>query len=139
MIEQLISQIATKVGIPEAMARQGVGVVMGMMKKDGDPGAVGELFSKIPGSEALASQYADGAGKKATGGMGGLMGKVGGMLGGKAGSQMSAMAAFQQTGLSVDQGKAMIPVAKDFLIQHAGEDTARRALASVPALKGFVN
>lgn len=138
MIEQLVSQIAAKVGIPEAMARQGVGVVMGMLKKEGDPGAVGDLFRQIPGAESLATEY-EGAGAKATGGAGGLMGKLGGMVGGSAGSKMSALAAFQSTGLTADQGKAMIPVAKDFLTEHADEATVRKALGSVPALKGFVN
>lgn len=138
MIEQLVSQIAAKVGIPESMARQGVGVVMGMLKKEGDPGAVGDLFSQIPGAESLATEYAS-EGAKATGGAGGLMGRLGGMVGGSAGSKMSALAAFQQTGLTADQGKAMIPVAKDFLTQHADEATVRKALGSVPALKGFVN
>ena len=139
MIEQLVSQIATKVGIPESMARQGVGVVLGLLKKDGDPGAVGELFAKVPGAEGLAEQYADGAKASAGGPMGGLMGRLGGMLGGKAGSSMSALAAFQQTGLSPEQGKQMLPIAKDFLSQHADEATVQRALGSVPALKGFVN
>lgn len=138
MIEQLVSQIAAKVGIPEALARQGVGVLLGMLKKDGDAGAVGELFSKIPGAADLAGQYEHGAAEKATGPVGGLLGKIGGLLGGKAGNTMSAMAAFQQTGLSLDQGKAMIPVAKDFLAVHAGEDTMRKALGSVPALEGFI-
>ena len=139
MIEQLVSQIATKVGVPEDLARQGVGVVLGLLQKDGDPSAVGELFSKVPGAEGLARQYADGAKEAAGGPMGGLMGRLGGLLGGKAGSSMSALAAFQQTGLTPEQGKQMLPVAKDFLSQHADEDTVRRALGSVPALKGFVN
>ena len=138
MIEQLVSQIAAKVGIPEALARQGVGVVMGMLKKDGDPSAVGDLFNQIPGAADLAAQYENNASARATGPMGGLLGKVGGMLGGKAGTTMSAMAAFQQTGLTVDQGKAMLPVAKDFLTEHADEGTVRRALGSVPALEGFL-
>lgn len=138
MIEQLVSQIAAKVGIPEALARQGVGVVMGMLKKDGDPSAVGDLFNQIPGAADLAAQYENGAAADATGPMGGLMGKIGGMLGGKAGTTMSALAAFQQTGLSVEQGKAMLPVAKDFLTEHADADTVRKALSSVPALEGFM-
>ena len=138
MIDQLVTEIAAKVGIPEALARQGVGVVMGMLKRDGDPGAVGDLFARIPGAEGLAREYEDGSAKSATGPVGGLMGKLGGMLGGKAGGTLSAMAAFQQTGLTVDQGKAMLPVAKDFLTTHADEATVRRALASVPALEGFV-
>ena len=138
MIEQLVSQIAAKVGIPEALARQSVGVVMGMLKKDGDPGAVGQLFGQIPGAADLAAQYENGAAADATGPVGGLLGKVGGMLGGDMGSKMSALAAFQQTGLSVEQGKEMLPIAKDFLAQHADEDTVRRALGSVPALEGFM-
>ena len=139
MIEQLVTRIATQVGLSEDMARQGVGVVLGLLKKQGDAGAVGELFSQVPGADALASQYADGAQKAAGGPMGGLLGKVGGMLGGKAGDQMSALAAFQQTGLTPEQGKAMLPVAKDFLSEHASPDVVQRALGSVPALKGFVN
>lgn len=137
MIDQLISQIVSKVGIPEGMAKQGVGVVLGMLKKDGDQGAVGELFNKIPGAEQLAAEHMPGA-KQASGPVGGLMGKIGGMLGGKAGDTMSAMAAFQQTGLSMEQGKQMMPVAKDFLMEHAGEDTVKKALGSVPALQGFM-
>ena len=138
MIEQLVSQIAAKVGIPDALARQGVGVVMGLLKKEGDPGAVGQLFSQIPGAEGLANEYAQTA-ETAKAPAGGLLGKIGGMLGGGAGSKLSALAAFQQTGLSMEQGKAMIPVAKDFLTEHADEATVRKALGSVPALKGFVN
>lgn len=139
MIDQLVTQIAAKTGIPEALARQGVGVVMGLLKRDGDPGAVGRLFAQVPGAEGLAREYEDGAAKKASGGMGGLLGRVGGMLGGGAGSKMSALAAFQQTGLTPEQGKAMIPVAKDFLAEHADEATVREALGSVPALKGFAS
>ena len=139
MIDQLVTQIANKVGLPEEMARQGVGVVLGLLKKEGDPGPVGELFAKIPGAENLASQYAEGA-EKAGGGLGaGLMGRLGGLMGGKAGGAMSAMAAFQKTGLTPEQGQAMLPVAKDFLAAHAGEDTMRRAIGSVPAFKGFVS
>jgi hypothetical protein len=139
MIDQLISQIVAKVGVPEAAARQGVGVVLGLLQKQGDQGAVSEIFAKVPGAEALAQQYAPGAAKAAGGPMGGLLGKLGGMIGGKGGDTMSALAAFQQTGLSPEQGKAMVPVAKDFLAQHVGEDTTRRAIGSVPALKGFVS
>ena len=138
MIDTLVTQIATKVGLSEDMARQGVGVVLGMLKKDGDAGAVGELFSQIPGAEGLANQYA-GAAEQASGPAGGLLGRLGGMFGGKAGSQLSALAAFQKTGLTPEQGKEMLPVAKDFLSQHASPDVVQRALGSVPALKGFVN
>ena len=138
MIAQLITQVAERVGIPESLARQGVGVVLGLLLKQGDPAAVGDLFAQVPGAADLAASYADAAGEAAGGPMGGLLGRVGGMLGGKAGDTMSALAAFQKTGLTIDQGKAMLPVARDFLAQHADEATVRRALESVPALKGFV-
>ena len=67
MIEQLVSQIAAKVGVPEAMARQGVGVVMGMPQEGGRPRTQSnDLFRQIPGAESLATEY-EGAGAKSHG------------------------------------------------------------------------
>ncbi|MCI5046104.1 MAG: DUF2780 domain-containing protein [Aquisalinus sp.] len=135
MIDQLIQQIASKVGIDESIARRAVGVVMGFLNKEGDPSAVGSLFEKIPGAAELASQYEPGA----SGGLGGLMGKMGGMLGGnKMGDAMAAMAAFKETGLSMDQAQDMMPVVKDFISENAGPDVMAKAINSVPALKDLL-
>ena len=135
MIDQLIQQIASKVGIDESMARQAVGVVMGFLNREGDSSAVGSLFEKIPGAAELASQYEPGA----SAGLGGLMGKMGGMLGGnKMSGAMAAMAAFKETGLSVDQAQDIMPVVKDFISENAGADVMAQAINSVPALKDLL-
>lgn len=142
MIDQLIQQLVSKIGIDENLARQGVGIIMGLLKKEGDAGSVSALFDKIPGAADLAGEFeglSSGGGAIGAGGMlGGLMGKVGGMLGGNAGDALSAMAAFKDSGLSVDQAKDMAPVVTDFLKENAGEDLMKQALGSVPTLKGFL-
>jgi len=137
MIDQLIQQVSAKLGIDASMAKQAVGVVLGLLQKEGDGAAVSALFSQISGASDLAGEFKGvGGGDSA---MGGLMGRMGGMLGGGAGDAMSAMAAFKSTGLSIDQAKDMMPVMKDFLMENAGEDVMKQALGSVPALKGFMN
>lgn len=143
MIEQLVKLVANKLGIADATAEQGVGVLLGLLKDQaaGQP-ALGELFSKVAGAEALADQFpAGGENPTPSGGglLGGLMGAAAGALGGKAGDALSAFSAFQQTGLSVDQAKDMMPVVKDFMMENVGEDTVRELIGSVPALKGFLD
>ncbi len=132
MIDQLIEQIASKVGLDAGTARKAVGVVLGLINKEGDASAVSDLFGKIPGAADLAGEFKGGVG----GGMGGLLSKVSGMLGG--GSALSAMAALKQAGVSMDQAKDMMPVVKGFLSENAGEDIASKALGSVPALKDLL-
>lgn len=134
MIDQLVAVVSEKLGIDASMAEKAVGVVMGLVNKDGDNAAVSALFDKLPGAAALAQQY----GGEITEGGGGLLGKVSGMLGGNTGDLMGALGALKQTGLSVDQLGEMAPLIKNFMTEHAGEDTVRQALGSVPALKDFL-
>ncbi|GGY46162.1 DUF2780 domain-containing protein [Parvularcula lutaonensis] len=142
MIDQLVKLVAQRLGIAEATAEQGVGVLLGLLKDQaaGQP-ALNELFAKVPGAEALADQFpAAGENPTPKGGglMGGLMGAAAGALGGKAGEALSAMSAFQKTGLSMGQAQEMMPVVKDFMAENLGESTVRELIGSVPALKGFL-
>ncbi|MEM9989644.1 MAG: DUF2780 domain-containing protein [Pseudomonadota bacterium] len=139
MIDQLIQQIAAKLGIPPETAQQAVGTLMSLLQEQGDNAKVNELLAQIPGASALAAQYSGSAAAEQASGLGGMMGKLGGLMGGKAGNAMEAMAAFKGTGLSMSQAQEMLPVAKDFFHQHADSELVQKALSSVPALKGLMS
>lgn len=138
MIEQLIQQVVAKLGIDEGLAQKAVGTVLGLLKKQGDGGAVSALFDKIPGAADLAGKFSDAPAASGGGLMGGLMGKLGGAIGGNAGGAMEAMNALKDTGLSMDQAKDMAPVVTGFLKEKAGGDLLGKALESVPALKSLL-
>lgn len=139
MIEELITMVAEKLGIDQGMAEKGVGTLLSLLKDQaGDAPALGELFGAIGGAEALADQFPQGGTDSGGGLMGGLMGKAADMLGGGAGDAMDALAAFQSTGLSMDQAKDMMPVVKGFMTENVGEDTLRQLMESVPALQGLL-
>lgn len=142
MIDQLVEQVCSKLGLPADKAEQAVGVVMGFFKKEGDPAVVTDMFAKIPGAADLAGKYESLAGGQAAAGggglLGGLMSKITGSLGGGAGDALEAVQAFKQTGLSMDQAQELLPVAKNFLEENAGSDLVGKALESVPALKSLL-
>ena len=140
MIDQLVTQVAERLGVDRTMAEQGVGVVLGLLKEkaSGQP-ALTKLFATLDGAEALADQFpAEGDGATKGGGlMGGLLGQAAGMLGGGAGDTVAAMAAFQKTGFSIDQAKDMMPVVKSFVEEHVGSETVEELTDSLPMLKSF--
>lgn len=70
--------------------------------------------------------------------MGGLLGKAADLMGGNAGDMADAFAAFQKTGLSMDQAQEMLPVAKDFMTEQVGEETVGELMDLVPVLKNLL-
>jgi hypothetical protein len=133
MIEQLVSQVAAKLGIDESTAQQAVGSILGLLQKQGDDSAVAALFDQIPGAASLAGQF-----QNAGSSSGGLMGMVGGLMGGRTANAMEAMNALKQSGLSMDQAKEMAPVMTDFMKENASEELLHNAVQSVPGLKDLL-
>lgn len=127
-MEQIIASIAAKVGIGEDVARQGVGIMLNFLMKEGDAGAVGQLVSKIPGADDLmAAHTAD------EGGGGGLMGMMGG-----GGGIMALAGQLQGIGLDMNEIQGM---AREFSTQAkevAGEDAVNAVAATVPGLDQFM-
>lgn len=132
-MEQLISQLASQFGIDEALAHKAVGMVLSLLQNQGDSGAVGELFEKLPGAGDLAAQYADGAG-----GGGGLGGMLGGLMGGGAGEAMKLVGALQSDGLSMDQIKGIGAGLLGHAKQEGGEDLVRHAVEGIPGVSDYI-
>lgn len=76
-MDELIEQLAAKVGVDKAVAEKTIGIILGFLRNEGPAVQVQALIEKIPGAEAAIDA------NTSSGGLGGLMG--GGLmaLGGK--------------------------------------------------------
>lgn len=128
-MEQLIASIADKVGIEPDIAEKAVGIMLSLVRSDGDQSAVPELMKALPGADALADAHDGGGG-------GGLLGALGGALGG--GGAMAAFGKLTQTGLSTDQIKAVGEQLFEHAKDQAGEPLVKKVVSTIPGLGPYV-
>lgn len=134
-MQELITNIAAKMGIDEALAQKGISIVLSLVQSQGDDSLVGQLFDKLPGAADLASE---GSSALKSGGGGGLMGMVGGMLGGGAGDVMSAISQLQSDGLETGQIKELGGEVLNYAKEKGGEDLVGQITGSIPGLDKFL-
>ncbi len=128
--------IADKLGIDEALAEKAVGVLMSLVRSNGDEGQVSRLFEQLPGASELAEKYAGEVSGEGSGG--GLMGMLGGMLGGGAGTAMNALGALQSSGLEMGQikeaGKEVFAYARQHADPELANDVIKQVAGNIPGL-----
>lgn len=127
-MEKLIASIADKVGIEPDIAEKAVGIMLSLVRSDGDQSAVPDLMKALPGADVLADAHGGGGG-------GGLLGALGGALGGGA---MAAFGKLTQTGLSTDQIKAVGEQLFDHAKEQAGEPLVKKVVSTIPGLGPYV-
>jgi hypothetical protein len=77
-MDELIEQLAAKIGVDKTVAEQAVGMILGFLRNEGPAEPVQDLINSIPGAAAAVEAHG--------GGGGGLAGMLGGglmALGGK--------------------------------------------------------
>ena len=132
-MEQIISRIVAATGLGEDAAKQGVGIILNFLMKEGDAGVVGQMISKIPGADDLLAEHTASEG----GGGGGLMGGLAGAMGG--GGGIMGLAGSLQ-GIGLDMGEIQ-GLAKEFAggaREMAGDDVVNAVAAQVPGLDQFM-
>lgn len=122
-MQDLIAQIAQKLGVAPDKAEQAVGIMLSLVRSQGDNDKVAALFEKLPGAAELADRHGSGGG-------GGLMGMLGG--------PMAALGQFNSAGLSLDQVKSVGTSVLDHARAEAGDDLVRDVTDSIPGLSSFV-
>jgi hypothetical protein len=129
-VQELIDRVAAKTGLDEAVAERAVGIVLSLVKTQGNQAKVAELFARLPGAEALAERF---GGDGARGG--GLLGMLGGGL---MGGPLAAVAKLQSAGLSMDQIKALGAETLGYAREQAGDRLVREAAGSIPGLSAYL-
>jgi hypothetical protein len=135
-MEQLISNIASKIGIGEDLSKKAVSMVLSLVREQGDDSLVGQLFDKMPGATDLADEGTSTL-ESGKGSGGGLMGMVGGMLGGGAGQVMSAVSQLQAEGLDTDQIKKVGREVLNHAKEQGGDDLVGKITSSIPGLENL--
>src|SRR6478736_5589312 len=77
-MNEIVDQIAARVGIPAEVAEKALGMMLGFLQREAADGPVARMIEAIPGASDLVAQY-NGAGES---GGGGLLGSIMGALGG---------------------------------------------------------
>ncbi len=129
-VEELVTLVTQKTGLDAARAEKALGIMLSLVKNQGDKTKVEELFAKLPGSADLMAKHGgDGAAK------GGLLGMLGGGL---MGGPLAAIGKLQAAGLSMEQIKVLGATTLDYAKQKAGADLVRQVAGSIPGLSGYV-
>jgi len=129
-MDELIARISTATGLDTAKAERALGIMLSLVKTQGNQAKVAELFAKLPGADTLASQHGgDGAGKK------GLLGMLGGGL---MGGPLAAITKLQAAGLNMEQIKTLGSVTLGYAKEKAGDDLVKQVAGSIPGLGGYV-
>lgn len=123
-MDQLIQNVADNLGIDAEQAERAVGVLLSLVKSNGDQAMVTALFARLPGAAELAARYDSGTGSR------GLFGMLGG--------PMAALAKLKATGLDTEQMGVLGQTVLGYAKHHAGEDLVRDVAGSIPGLGKYV-
>jgi hypothetical protein len=126
-MQELIEKIVAATGLGAAKAERALGIMLGLVKTQGNQAKVGELLAKLPGSEELIARHASDGG--------GLLGMLGGGL---MGGPLAAISKLSAAGLSMDQIKQVGALTLDHAREKAGADLVREVAGSIPGLSGYV-
>lgn len=123
-MQELIARIVTKTGLDPKRAEKALGIMLSLVKTQGNQQKVGELFAKLPGADELARQY--GSGSRG----GGLLGMLGGPL--------AAVGKLQAAGLTMEQIKQLGTETLAYAKEVAGDDLVKQVASSIPGLGSYV-
>jgi hypothetical protein len=124
-MQELIARIVTKTGLEPKRAEKALGIMLSLVKTQGNQQKVGELFAKLPGADELARQHG-GEGSRG----GGLLGMLGGPF--------AAISKLQTAGLNMDQIKQLGSETLAYAKEVAGDDLVKQVAGSIPGLSSYV-
>ena len=125
-MQELIDRIVAATGLEATKAEQALGIMLGLVKTQGNHAKVGELLAKLPGAAKLAEKHSGG---------GGLLAAMGGGL---MGGPLVAISKLSAAGLSMDQIKQVGTLTLDHAKEKAGAQLVREVAGSIPGLSGYV-
>lgn len=129
-MQDLIDRVITKTGLAPDKAEKATGIMLSLVKSQGDKAKVEQLFAAVPGATELADRFG-GDGAKG----GGLMGLLGGGL---MGGSLAAITKLQSAGLNMDQMKVLGKEVLSYAEEKAGKDLVRDVANSIPGLSSYL-
>jgi len=137
-MEQIIQAIAAKIGIPEAVARQGVGILLNFIKQKTANTQFEQFAALLPGAGSVMAS-APTPGSNTGGGLGGLISAAGGLLGGQAGDIAKVLGSLQSIGIPANQAGPFANAFVDQAKQTVGNDKVDQLLGGITTFSGLLN
>lgn len=128
---ELISQLTSKLGIDESVAKQGLGTIGNFAKGQLSEENYAKLSAAIPGLGSMEAKAEEGKG----GGIGGMLGGIGGGLAknlGSIGGVAELLAKLKSLGLSEEQIMGFVSQVTNFLEQKGMGDLAATLKGVLP-------
>ncbi len=123
-MDDLISTLTATTGLSAEKSEAALGVILNLLKTQGNPNKVPDLFAKLPGADELARKHA---------------GQLTGMLaGGLMGGPLAAISKLQSLGLSTEQMKQVGTATLAHARAKAGDDLVRQCASNIPGISGFL-
>jgi len=129
-MDDLVTLVAERAGLPRDKAERAIGIMLNLVRNQGEKAKVAELFAKLPGADDLATRHG-GDGAKG----GGLLGMLGGGL---MGGPLAAVTKLTAAGLSMDQIKIMGAEVLGYARARAGAQLVKDVAGSIPGLSQYV-
>lgn len=126
-MQDLIERVAEVAGLKTAQAEAALGIILSLIRNQGDPQKVEALFAKLPGAAELATSHG--------GGKASLLGRLGGGL---MGGPLVAVSKLQAQGLSMEQIKLLGAEVLRYAREKAGDQLVREAAGSIPGLSNYL-
>ena len=123
---ELIQQLTSTLGIDDAQAKGGAGLIFDMAKKQLGGGDFGKIAEAVPGMDGLLD-----AAPSTGGGLGGMLGGIASSVGAGDLANLAGLAGgFEKLGLDAGMVQKFLPVVLDF-VGSKGGDTVKNLLAGV--------
>ena len=138
MMDALITRIVAKVGIPEPLAQQAVGMILGYVQRSGDDGAVAKMITQMPGASEMVAKFGGAETEAPAEGGGGLMGSIMGAVssltgGDKSGGMMAIGQQLMSEGMEMGQVKETATEIFAYAEETVDPETVQKVKNSIPA------
>jgi hypothetical protein len=123
-MQELIRKLTRVADVDEEKAEKALGIILSLIRSEGDQKKVDALFAKLPGASELAARHKRSAG-------GGLLSKLGG-------GPLVAVTKLQGQGLSMAQIKSLGAEVLRYAKKKAGDKLVKDAAGSIPGLASYL-
>lgn len=127
-MRDLIGRLTAVTGLEEAKAEIALGIILSLIRSQGNQQKVDALFAQLPGANELAARHGGAKG-------GGLMSRLGGGL---MGGPLVAISKLQAAGLSMAQIKSVGREVLGYARENAGDKLVKDAAGSIPGLSAYL-
>jgi hypothetical protein len=139
-MDELLRQLAERLGIQTDQAEVGAGALLNMIRESASRLDFEQLLKAVPEAASwmgTAASAAQGGGPASGGFLGEIGGLIGSLTGGAAGGLGGLLSALGHSGLSPDKLAQFVPELLSLLQQRGGADLLERLAGSVPLLRDF--